>query len=100
MNVFVALTLSTIISISGWLNEGLKSLEKKDYDTAIENPSKIKKEDSAETRIYETALFFRAQAYMGKNDKDKAIVDLLTLLKSDCGKELRVEAKKLISHYS
>ncbi|MFA6294563.1 MAG: hypothetical protein WC637_22415 [Victivallales bacterium] len=94
MNVLFALALSAIISVSGWLNEGLKALEKKDYDVAIENLSKITKENSAGTRIYETALFYRAQAYLGKNDKEKAIADLMTLLKGDCGKELRVEARK------
>lgn len=94
MNAIVALALSTIISISGWLNDGLKALEKKDYDTAIENLSKITKENSAGTRIYELSLFYRAQAYQGKNDKEKAVADLMTLLKSDCGKELRVEGKK------
>ncbi|HCE42029.1 MAG TPA: hypothetical protein DET40_00585 [Lentisphaeria bacterium] len=99
MNFMLALAMSALISVSGWLNEGLKALEKKDYDAAISSLSKITKENSAGTRIYETALFYRAQAYQGKGDKDKALVDLAALLKGECGKELRVEAKRLYVEY-
>ncbi|MFZ2654956.1 MAG: hypothetical protein WAX69_08555 [Victivallales bacterium] len=95
MNFLFALAMSALISVSGWLNEGLKALEKKDYDASIASLSKITKENSEGTRIYETALFYRAQAYQGKGDKDKALADLAAILKGECGKELRVEAKKL-----
>ncbi|HBC87795.1 MAG TPA: hypothetical protein DCZ94_12645 [Lentisphaeria bacterium] len=95
MNLLVALTLSALISISGWLNEGLKALERKDYDAAIASLSKITKENSAGTKFYEMALFYKAQAYQGKGDKDKALAELTALLKGECGKDLRVDAKKL-----
>ena len=95
MNLLFALALSTLISVSGWLNEGLKSLEKKDYDAAIATLSKITKENSTGTKFYELALFYKAQAYQGKGDKDKALAELTALLKGECGKDLRVDAKKL-----
>jgi hypothetical protein len=95
MNLLLAIAMSALISVSGWLNEGLKALEKKDYDFAIENLSKITKENSEGTRIYEVALFYRAQAYQGKKENDKALAELTALLKGGCGKELRGDAKKL-----
>ncbi len=95
MEAVKAITLSVILMISGWFNDGLKNLEAKKYDEAIAEFTKVYEKDVPGNKFRELALFFRAQAYFEKGDKDKAYADMIALLKMDPGKELAAQGKEL-----
>lgn len=91
--------LALLISLSGWLQDGLKSFEAKKYDDAITNLTKVIEKDIPENKYRDVALFYRAKSYEGKKDKDKALADLLVIIqkfpKSNLVKESRTVYKKL-----
>ncbi|HCE45946.1 MAG TPA: hypothetical protein DET40_20565 [Lentisphaeria bacterium] len=90
-----AISLSIMIAISGWFNDGLKNLGAGKYDEAVAELTKVYEKDVPGNKFRELALFFRAQAYYGKEDKDKACADLLSLIRMQPGAELDAEARAL-----
>ncbi|MFZ2654126.1 MAG: hypothetical protein WAX69_04375 [Victivallales bacterium] len=95
MEAIKAIALSVIMAISGWFNDGLKNLEAKKYDEAVVELTKVYEKDVPGNKLRELALFFRAQAYYGKDDKEKARADLLVLIRMQPGNELDAEARTL-----
>jgi prepilin-type processing-associated H-X9-DG protein len=91
--------LSILISLSGWLNDGLKSYEAEKYDDAIKNLTKVIEKDIPQNKYRDVALFYRAKSYEAKKDKKKALADLVVLIQkhpeSSLAKESRTFYKKL-----
>lgn len=73
--------LSVLITLSGWLNEGLKSFEAKKYDSAISHFTKVIEKDIPENRNQDIALYYRAKSYSATNKKEKATADCLNIIK-------------------
>jgi len=95
MESIQAITLSVIIAISGWFNDGLKNLEAGKFDQAIESLTKVYEKDVPGNSFRALSLFFRAQAYFGKDDKEKACADILLLLRMQPAKEIADEGRAL-----
>ena len=72
--------LSILITLSGLLNDGLKSFDAKKYDEAVVQFTKLIEKSKKETRFNDIALFYRAKSYMALKKKDKATADLLLLI--------------------
>jgi len=95
MQEAAGITLALMMLIMGWFNDGLKALEAKQYDKAVELFTKVQEKNVPCNRYREQALFFRAQAYEEKGDKAKAMADCLALYNGTKDKELMEEAGKL-----
>ncbi len=95
MQEITAITLAMMVTISTWYNDGLKALQNKKYDQAIAQLTKVYEKAVPGNVLREQALFFRAQAHMGKKDKKKACGDLLTLLKTAKDQQLRKQSLAL-----
>ncbi len=95
MKDVAGITLAALLTISGWFHDGLKALQAKNYDVAIAKLTKVYKQDVPGNPLREQALFYRAQAYHGKQDKKKALADLLLLLKGPVDEQLRQQAATL-----
>ncbi|HBC89168.1 MAG TPA: hypothetical protein DCZ94_19690 [Lentisphaeria bacterium] len=95
MEAVKAITLSVILAISGWFNDGLKNLEAKKYDAAIADLTKVCEKDVPGNKFRELAFFFRAQAYFEKGDKEKAFADMIAMLRMQPGKELADQGREL-----
>jgi hypothetical protein len=80
MEALQAGILSLLITLSGLLNDGLKSFEAKEYDKAVSKFSLLLKKSEKEVRFNDIALFYRAESYHELDQKDKAVSDLLTLI--------------------
>lgn len=73
--------LVTLLTLSGGLHDGLKAFQGKKYQESITELSKVCEKDIPENKFMEIALFYRAQSYKETGDKEKALTDLLTILK-------------------
>ena len=82
MNAVNAIALSAIIALSGWLRDGLKEYDAKNYDKAIAHLSKVceSKEKGAD-RFRDIALFYRAKSYQERKKNKEALADLARLTK-------------------
>jgi tetratricopeptide (TPR) repeat protein len=92
MNFLAAVVLTTQLTLSGQLHDGLAALEAKKYDAAIASLTKIVDDKDPGNSFRELALHFRAEAYRGKGDKAKALADWATLLKQTRNDQLREPA--------
>lgn len=72
--------LSILITLSGLLNDGLKSFDAKKYDEAVVQFTKLIEKSEKETRFNDIAMFYRAKSYQALKKKDKAVIDLLALI--------------------
>jgi len=95
MEVVKVSILSVLISLSGWMNDGLKSYEAKKYDEAIKSFTKVIKKDVPYNRYRDVALFYRAKSYEAKKDKKKALADLLVLIQKHPSSSLSKESLAL-----
>lgn len=80
METLQAGILAILISLSSWLNDGLKSYEAKKYDDAITKLTKVIQKDIPQNSYRDVAFFYRAKSYEAKKDKKKALADLLVLI--------------------
>lgn len=92
MNIIAAIVLTTQLTLSGHLHDGLAALEAKKYDAAIASLTKVVDDKEPGNAFRELALHFRAEAYRGKGDKAKALADWTALLKTKPNAQLREPA--------
>lgn len=92
MNFLATVVLTTQLTLTGNLNDGLKALDAKKYDAAITSLTKVIEDKDPGNSFRELALHFRAEAYRGKGDKAKALADWTALLKLTRNAEIRETA--------
>ena len=95
MQEVATLTLTMMLTISGWYHNGLRALQNRRYEQAIGELTKVYEKDVPGNVLREQALFFRARAYKGKGDKDKACGDLLILIKNAKDRDLQKQSLDL-----
>lgn len=109
MDAVQAGILSLLIALSGALRDGLQAFKDGKNDEAIAALTKVVDEKSPDAASFKSvALYYRAQAYAAKKDKERAVADLTAFLKMDSlppelaksGKELFIklggDLKKLL----
>jgi len=80
MEILQAGIVSILITLSGLLNDGLKSFEAKKYDDAIIKFTKLLEKSEKEKRFNDIALFYRASSYQALKKNNQATADLLILI--------------------
>lgn len=96
MNAVNAIALSAIIALSGWLRDGLKEYDGKNYDKAIANLTKVcESKKKVADRFKDIALFYRAKSYQARKKNKEAIADLATLTKKHPTSTYSAVARKL-----
>ncbi len=80
MEALQAGILSVLITLSGLLNDGLKSFDAKKYNDAVVQFTKLIEKSEKETRFNDIALYYRAKSYLALQKKDQAVSDLLLLI--------------------
>ena len=79
------LVLSAIVSLTASFNDGLKAVERKEYDRAIAELSKVIEDKTPANPLKPLALFYRAQSHLGKKDAGAAKADIVAL--AECADE-------------
>jgi len=99
MNTVQGVVLSLLISLSGWLHDGLTAFKEKKYDNAVTILTKIIETEKAPAFYTENALFYRAKAYYELKNKKKALADLLKLMRNHSKSIFSSEARKLYKNW-
>ncbi len=94
MNAVSEIVLATLLALSAAFHEGLQALQAKQYDQAVTKLTQVWEQDVPGNACRELALFYRAEAYVGKGDKEKALADLTTLLRAPLAEPLHAQALK------
>lgn len=95
MQSIQAVALSVLISLTTWLNDGLKKFEEKKYDDAIPCFTKIIEKDNTNNRFKDIALYYRAKSFHQQKKKEKSLADLESLLKEFPSSPFTEDSKKL-----
>jgi tetratricopeptide (TPR) repeat protein len=92
----IEITLVVILSLTGDFHDGLDRLEKKEYDKAVVQFTKVIDADPNVNDVRELSFAYRAQAYLGVGNKDKALEDLSVLIRTA---ETRAYRDKALAMY-
>lgn len=91
----VEITLAALVSLAANFHAGLDNLNNKNYDKAIGGFTSVLSAKVLTSDIHELSLLYRAEAYAAKGDKEKALQDAGTLLKTTGDAGLRRRALTL-----
>lgn len=94
MKIVQVSMLATLLSLSGWLHDGLEAFQAKKYPQAIEKLSQVCEKKIPENKFIDIALFYRAQAYKENGNTEKGLADLLVILKDYRDSPLTEKSRK------
>jgi hypothetical protein len=86
------ITLALVLVLVSNFRDGVQELEKQQYGTATAQFTKVIEAEPNITDIRELSYLYRAEAYLGSEEKDKALADLTVLIKTSESKERRDQA--------
>lgn len=89
------IVVATVLMIVTAFQDGLKHLEKKEYDQAIAKFTVVIDKNVPGNTLRELALYYRARAYVGKGDRKAARDDLLKLIDLTDDETLSMQATTL-----
>ena len=81
MTTITGLSIAIFIALSQLFQQGLAQLQNKQYAAAVTSFTGVCERDVPGNTFRPMALYFRAQAYLGENQRDAALADLATILR-------------------
>ena len=88
----IEITLAMVLVLVSNFRDGMQELEKRQYGKAIVQFTKVIEAEPNITDIRELSYIYRAESYVGNEEKQKALADLAVLITTSESKERRDQA--------
>ena len=88
----IEITLALVLVLVSNFRDGVQELEKQQYGNATAQFTKVIEAEPNVTDIRELAYLYRAESYLGSEEKEKALADLTVLITTSESKDRRDQA--------